>query len=1139
MTTSVLETPVIDHIIASEKYRFETFSSLLNLPSTTRHLLALAGFIYRETKCLCPQCGVTIDLTSLDDNATYASNYFRKLHRNKVSCLGKRCEFLLCESATNIDDLHPPLASQKGEKLQWDDAEQPDFSDYNVRLQTFDSWPYLQEGENTFVTPQLLANNGFYFSGPNDGVTCFYCGNTLTNWLEAIHDTNKNIVQLEHARFFPCRFITYKAGGKFVANAGYLHVVSDQERRSRNPMTSNPVIISTKPQSIDECLSTFENWPNHAPISAKDLAQTGFYYLGEELKVKCYMCDLEVDDWHYGITAFGTHKRRQNNCEIIQAILSTETGDFQCVNEKWRLQTLDGLSFESDCDQRLCRELAGCGFYRFKTTNNIRCAYCSVLIQPKTNSSIMSQHRALAKQLKKSSMIDCIMVRAHCPTNIVIPDRERFPEHPQYQSVFDRIETFKNYKERHKVLDNFIRERAEAGFFLDTIKRMRCFQCGNSLPIYDKKLFGRYPQYDIEKLHAHFYPTCEWVKEILGFKYIAQVLYDRTKLNDIEYQQSYNTQLSTVSIRTTLGSFSSVSTTSGNTDHSPAFEPNRSDYSASDDEGYEIVATPFKSQFMDHTSPIQSPTSPPSIAISHESSVTTPPQDCTDIIASDSHGRWTSPILTDQTNPFQQLAMESRSAPIDITSTDISPVDPPASFAYESNRLDSFKRHNRETFAQVKVEELAYAGFYLNAEGTIVKCPWCAVELTEQKIENIIRLRPPIPGSLLNEEPWTAMHVHRHANGQLMGKTHSWCLWVRREQGGLYPNVIMTVSFMRYPEYRSYATDEKRIQSYEYDWMYPSGSLLSNVAMANAGFINLGEGKVCCYYCGNKFCDFEPRDCPFEEHAVFHPLCDYIIHKRGTSYIDRVLKESSRTPYAKQKYETNGAQKFKCIFFDKSGPSLNKSNRVPAKRINSRIPSTTSPNPLRLTTNNMDIIEDSCHICYGNVATYEYAPCRHGPMCGECFAKLTQQQHEECFYCRRPATIHSRVAAATNHQVILVDQKQEFLDKSLNIIETSLKRVIKKKFDKDQENGEKYLNNIKNRIKTSLNVNDAVKSTDIVIEAIVENLEIKQKLFKQIDQFAPKHTIFTSNTSSLPITDIAKDVQRKDKFGGLHFFNPV
>lgn len=64
------------------------------------------------------------------------------------------------------------------------------------------------------------------FLGPDDGVTCFYCGNTLVDWSSAIRSTNENIVQLEHARFFPCRFINYTVGGKFVANAGYFHTVS-------------------------------------------------------------------------------------------------------------------------------------------------------------------------------------------------------------------------------------------------------------------------------------------------------------------------------------------------------------------------------------------------------------------------------------------------------------------------------------------------------------------------------------------------------------------------------------------------------------------------------------------------------------------------------------------------------------------------------------------------------------------------------------------------------------------------------------------------------------------------------------------------------------------------------------------------
>jgi hypothetical protein len=231
----------------------------------------------------------------------------------------------------------------------------------------------------------------------------------------------------------------------------------------------------SKPQSIDECLLTFEDWPEDAMITAKALAETGFYYLGNELRVKCYMCGLEVDDWNSGMTALGTHARRRYSCPIIQAIYSTKTGDIQCVNEKWRLQTLQDLSFgqlnKNDDDQRqtdeqVCQELAACGFYRFKDTAHIRCAYCGIIINPKLESSIMSQHRSLAKQSKKSCAIDCLMVRAQCPTNIVIPDRKRFPEHPRCEKVYDRIMSFQSYKDQHNIDEKFIRERADAGFFL-------------------------------------------------------------------------------------------------------------------------------------------------------------------------------------------------------------------------------------------------------------------------------------------------------------------------------------------------------------------------------------------------------------------------------------------------------------------------------------------------------------------------------------------------------------------------------------------------------------------------------------------------------------------------------------------------
>jgi len=141
--------------------------SLTHLPSDTRRQLALAGFIYRESECACPQCGVTINLQHLDENAEYSSNYFRQLHRKKLSFLGKRCSFLLCESGTNIDDLQKPLTPQL--QPSWDDAEEPEYINYTKRFESFDSWPDSQPqingAQKTFVTPQAMAEHGFYFSG--------------------------------------------------------------------------------------------------------------------------------------------------------------------------------------------------------------------------------------------------------------------------------------------------------------------------------------------------------------------------------------------------------------------------------------------------------------------------------------------------------------------------------------------------------------------------------------------------------------------------------------------------------------------------------------------------------------------------------------------------------------------------------------------------------------------------------------------------------------------------------------------------------------------------------------------------------------------------------------------------------------
>ncbi|XP_075888264.1 hydroxyacyl-coenzyme A dehydrogenase, mitochondrial [Nelusetta ayraudi] len=133
----------------------------------------------------------------------------------------------------------------------------------------------------------------------------------------------------------------------------------------------------------------------------------------------------------------------------------------------------------------------------------------------------------------------------------------------------------------------------------------------------------------------------------------------------------------------------------------------------------------------------------------------------------------------------------------------------------------------------------------------------------------------------------------------------------------------------------------------------------------------------------------------------------------------------------------------------------------------------------------------------------------------------------------------AQVAAATGHTVTLVDTSDDLLKKAIKGIEGSLKRVVKKKFADKPEAGEEFLQKTLKNVSTSTDAAAAAHSTDLVLEAIIENLKIKQDMFSQLDKAAPEHTIFASNTSSLPITDIASSTNRLDRFGGLHFFNPV
>jgi 3-hydroxyacyl-CoA dehydrogenase len=111
-----------------------------------------------------------------------------------------------------------------------------------------------------------------------------------------------------------------------------------------------------------------------------------------------------------------------------------------------------------------------------------------------------------------------------------------------------------------------------------------------------------------------------------------------------------------------------------------------------------------------------------------------------------------------------------------------------------------------------------------------------------------------------------------------------------------------------------------------------------------------------------------------------------------------------------------------------------------------------------------------------------------------------------------------QVVAASGLKVTMIDKSQDALKKGQDIIQKSLARVAKKKFP--ENGGQEWISSVLANISTNLSVDVASKS-DLVIEAIVENLSVKQKLFKDLDSICQKNAIFASNTSSLPIGSIA------------------
>lgn len=131
----------------------------------------------------------------------------------------------------------------------------------------------------------------------------------------------------------------------------------------------------------------------------------------------------------------------------------------------------------------------------------------------------------------------------------------------------------------------------------------------------------------------------------------------------------------------------------------------------------------------------------------------------------------------------------------------------------------------------------------------------------------------------------------------------------------------------------------------------------------------------------------------------------------------------------------------------------------------------------------------------------------------------------------------AQTCAQAGYTVYLMDIEESLLEKALKQIAEGpfgLATLV----EKGKLNAERVIEIMK-KIKTTTDYNEFCKEIDFVIEAVPEDAELKKRVFKTLDEKCPERTVFTSNTSGIMITELATAVKRKDRFAGMHWFNPA
>lgn len=350
-----------------EATRLQTFNNWPTDAAVSASRIAKAGFYFTGENLTveCFSCHVQISDWNYGDQV---------MTRHKL--LSPQCAFVLNPATSeNVPILSTPTSPESPSRNE-------DLTNLQVRLDTFETWQF-----SDVVSPQVLAESGFYYLKQRDLTKCVFCQGIVGAWQA------EDIPDVEHHKHFPrCTFVQTKIIPRII-------------KKNNNKRYGEPGSDALKVEQFRQI--TFENWPKSEIVEPQDLVRAGFYYTGESDITKCAFCSGEAMNWTEGDDPDYEHKRLFPNCSFVQNIitprLTSTDSTLNCERFNYlhlvssnNLKELGVEKFESPKKTELCsvesrlktfthwpedliqrpEELSEAGFYYGGSGDLVRCFHC-------------------------------------------------------------------------------------------------------------------------------------------------------------------------------------------------------------------------------------------------------------------------------------------------------------------------------------------------------------------------------------------------------------------------------------------------------------------------------------------------------------------------------------------------------------------------------------------------------------------------------------------------------------------------------------------------------------------------------------------------------------------------------------------